>query len=284
NLISLQLLVVAQSLLGFTDQDLSGLVRNMKLLAESRFQNALIQMTERGSFCFLHGIHWHLRLSEDDLILFLSRPSAGMIYCVPLGIRLRISTKPRDPDNELYFAHGLFSATVREGLEQISTFLASHAREVVFLDFNHFYGVQNLHHEKLVQMLRTIFGDRLCPVVFAQEVSLKYLWEKEYQVLVFYHNPMALEVPFLWPGQMMPSPWANTTDPEKLIQFLQASVKDRRRKGTFFVSQVVLTPKAINHAYLKQLVLTRPHIPMPRSGKICITPPKCSRKERRRNF
>lgn len=31
------------------------------------------------------------------------------------GIRffdLRISTKPRDPDNELYFAHGLFSATV----------------------------------------------------------------------------------------------------------------------------------------------------------------------------
>ncbi|TUK93185.1 PI-PLC X domain-containing protein 3 [Bagarius yarrelli] len=156
------------------------------------------------------------------------------------GIRffdLRISTKPRDPENELYFAHGLFSATVREGLEQISAFLCSHAREIVFLDFNHFYGVQNLHHEKLVQMLRTVFGDRLCPVVFAEEVSLKYLWEKEYQVLVFYHNPMALEVPFLWPGQMMPCQWANTTDPEKLIQFLQTSVKERRRKGTFFVSQ-----------------------------------------------
>ncbi|KAJ3603469.1 hypothetical protein NHX12_028215 [Muraenolepis orangiensis] len=133
---------------------------------------------------------------------------------------------------------------VREGLEQISTYLSSHAREVVFLDFNHFYGVQNLHHEKLVTMLRDIFGDKLCPVVFAQEVSLQYLWEKEYQVLVFYHHPMALEVPFLWPGQMMPSPWANTTDPEKLVQFLQASVSDRRRKGSFFVSQVVLTPKA----------------------------------------
>ncbi|CAG5924077.1 unnamed protein product [Menidia menidia] len=177
------------------------------------------------------------------------------------GIRffdLRISTKPRDPDNELFFAHGLFSATVREGLEQISNYLSSHAREVVFLDFNHFYGVQNLHHEKLVAMLKEVFGEKLCPVVFAQEVTLQYLWEKEYQVLVFYHHPMALEVPFLWPGQMMPSPWANTTDPEKLIQFLQASVTDRRhvrtfislqvlghrRKGTFFVSQVVLTPKA----------------------------------------
>lgn len=33
------------------------------------------------------------------------------------GIRffdLRISTKPRDPENELFFAHGLFSATVRK--------------------------------------------------------------------------------------------------------------------------------------------------------------------------
>lgn len=60
------------------------------------------------------------------------------------------------------------------------------------------------------------------------QVTLQYLWEKEYQVLVFYHHPMALDVPFLWPGQMMPSPWANTTDPEKLIQFLQASVTDRR--------------------------------------------------------
>lgn len=59
---------------------------------------------------------------------------------------------------------------VRAGLEQISTFLSAHSREVVFLDFNHFYGVQNLHHEKLVAMLREVFGDKLCPVVFAQEV------------------------------------------------------------------------------------------------------------------
>lgn len=59
---------------------------------------------------------------------------------------------------------------VREGLEQISTFLSSHAREVVFLDFNHFYGVQNMHHEKLVAMLKDVFGEKLCPVVFAQEV------------------------------------------------------------------------------------------------------------------
>ncbi|XP_072371694.1 PI-PLC X domain-containing protein 3 [Scyliorhinus torazame] len=170
---------------------------------------------------------------------FGSQLQAGIRY-----FDLRISTKPRDPDNELYFAHGLFSATVREGLEEINAFLAEQPKEAIILDFNHFYGMQKSHHEKLIQMLRECFHSRLSPVIFAQEVSLQYLWEKGYQVLVFYHNPVALEVTFLWPGQMMPSPCPNTTDPEKLIHFVQASITDRRSKGTFFVSQLVLTPKA----------------------------------------
>ncbi|XP_072717008.1 PI-PLC X domain-containing protein 3 [Ciconia boyciana] len=170
---------------------------------------------------------------------FTSQLEAGIRY-----FDLRISTKPRDPDNELYFAHGLFSAKVKEGLEEINAFLTDHPKEVVFLDFNHFYGMQKYHHEKLVQMLKDTYGNKMCPAIFAHEVSLQYLWEKEHQVLVFYHSPVALEVPFLWPGQMMPAPWANTTDPEKLIQFLQASITERRKKGFFFISQVVLTPKA----------------------------------------
>lgn len=88
----------------------------------------------------------------------------------------------------------------------------------------------------LISTAKAVFTETLnCPPLDPQ-VSLQYLWEKEYQVLVFYHHPMALEVPFLWPGQMMPSPWANTTDPEKLVQFLQASVTDRRSASAFIPS------------------------------------------------
>ncbi|KAM4708616.1 PI-PLC X domain-containing protein 3 [Discoglossus pictus] len=170
---------------------------------------------------------------------FTSQLEAGIRY-----FDLRISTKPRDPDNELYFAHGLFSAKVNQGLEEINAFLSNHSKEVVFLDFNHFYGMQKYHHENLIQMLKDIFGNKTCPVLFDQEVSLHYLWESNYQILVFYHSPVALEVPFLWPGQMMPAPWANITDTKNLIQFLQSSITDRRKKGSFFISQVVLTPKA----------------------------------------
>ncbi len=38
------------------------------------------------------------------------------------------------------------------------------------------------------------------------------------------------------------------------------------------------------HTLLKHLIQTRPHMSTSRCGKICITPPKCIRNERRRNF
>lgn len=98
---------------------------------------------------------------------------------------------------------------------------------IFFLFKSAFGGVGS--HKTLFSIHYQISISHLCSASpLHPQVTLQYLWEKEYQVLVFYHHPMALEVPFLWPGQMMPSPWANTTDPEKLIQFLQASVTDRR--------------------------------------------------------
>uniref|UniRef100_A0A672LAJ7 Si:dkeyp-75b4.9 n=1 Tax=Sinocyclocheilus grahami TaxID=75366 RepID=A0A672LAJ7_SINGR len=47
---------------------------------------------------------------------------------------------------------------------------------------------------------------------------------------------------------------------------------------------VAKTKLRFSHTYLKRLVLKRPHMSESRCGKICITSPKCSRKERRRNF
>lgn len=38
------------------------------------------------------------------------------------------------------------------------------------------------------------------------------------QVIVFYHHPSAQGVPVMWPGNKIPAPWANTTEPYKLIQ------------------------------------------------------------------
>ncbi|EOA94686.1 Phosphatidylinositol-specific phospholipase C X domain-containing protein 3, partial [Anas platyrhynchos] len=91
--------------------------------------------------------------------------------------------------------------------------------------------------------IRSAFGSKLCSVECVEYVTLQYMWEKKHQVLIFYHYPLCREFPFLWPGNKMPAPWANTTNVHKLIQFLETTLEERSRYGTFHVSQAILTPR-----------------------------------------
>lgn len=162
------------------------------------------------------------------------------------GIRyfdLRVSTKPGEPGHEIYFIHGLFGHKVRDGLNDINHFLNVHKKEVVFLDFNHHYAMSEEHHQYLIKMLKDVFGHKLCKLDVVEEITLNYLWENRYQVLVFYHHPSAEGCPVMWPGSKIPAPWANTTDTTKLIQFLETTLGERAKYGSFHVSQAILTPR-----------------------------------------
>ncbi|KAG7487336.1 hypothetical protein MATL_G00022150 [Megalops atlanticus] len=162
------------------------------------------------------------------------------------GIRyfdLRVSSKPGEPGHEIYFIHGLFGHRVRDGLSDINGFLEAHPREVVFLDFNHHYAMSIEHHRYLIGLLQQVFGSKLCRPCPVEDITLDFLWERKYQVLVFYHHPSAEDCPFLWPGSRIPAPWANTTDTSKLIQFLETTLQERAKHGAFHVSQAILTPR-----------------------------------------
>ncbi|MBN3299201.1 PLCX3 protein, partial [Amia calva] len=162
------------------------------------------------------------------------------------GIRyfdLRVSSKPGEPGHEIYFIHGLFGHKVRDGLTEIVTFLTAHSKEVVFLDFNHHYAMGDVHHRYLIAMLQEVFGNKLCRMNSVEDITLDYLWQEKYQVLVFYHHPSAEECPLMWPGNKIPAPWANTTDACKLIQFLETTLGERHKYGSFHVSQAILTPR-----------------------------------------
>lgn len=162
------------------------------------------------------------------------------------GIRyfdLRVSSKPGEPGHEVYFIHGLFGIKVWDGLMEMNTFLVHHRKEVVFLDFNHFYAMNYEHHAHLISMLQEIFGAKLCEIACVENVTLAYAWERNYQVLIFYHHSLSHEYTFLWPGNTMPAPWANTTNVCKLIQFLESTLEERSKHGAFHVSQAILTPR-----------------------------------------
>lgn len=101
------------------------------------------------------------------------------------GIRyfdLRVSSKPDEAGQEIYFIHGLFGIKVWDGLMEINTFLAHHPKEVIFLDFNHFYAMDHSHHVYLISRILDVFGSRFCTKDCVENVTLQNLWEKQQQV------------------------------------------------------------------------------------------------------
>ncbi|CAH2221461.1 PI-PLC X domain-containing 2 [Pelobates cultripes] len=163
------------------------------------------------------------------------------------GIRyfdLRVSSKPEEAGPDIFFIHGLYGIKVWDGLKEINDFLTNHDKEVVLLDFNHFYAMDYGHHLYLVKMLKEVFGNKLCIADCVENITLQHLWEKKKQVLIFYHYNIWNDYSFLWPGNKMPAPWANTTNVHKLIQFLETTLGERSKRGTFHVSQAILTPRA----------------------------------------
>ncbi|MBZ3870543.1 PI-PLC X domain-containing protein 2 [Sciurus carolinensis] len=176
--------------------------------------------------------------SVTQNLTFREQLEAGIRY-----FDLRVSSKPGDADQEIYFIHGLFGIKVWDGLMEIDSFLTQHPQEIVFLDFNHFYAMDEAHHKCLILRIQEAFGSKLCPACFVESMTLQTLWEKKCQVLIFYHCPFYKQYPFLWPGKKIPAPWANTTSVRKLILFLETTLSERAPRGSFHVSQAILTPR-----------------------------------------
>ncbi|KAJ8010859.1 hypothetical protein DPEC_G00079510 [Dallia pectoralis] len=176
--------------------------------------------------------------SMTQNLTFKEQLEAGIRY-----FDLRVSSKPGECGTEVYFIHGLFGHKVRDGLSDINSFLDAHVKEVVFLDFNHHYAMGVEHHAYLINMLREVFGCKLCRISAVEAITLDYLWDNKYQVIVFYHHSSADGCPLMWPGNRCPAPWANTTDTGKLFQFLETTLGERAEKGSFHVTQAILTPR-----------------------------------------
>ncbi|MEQ2179997.1 PI-PLC X domain-containing protein 2, partial [Goodea atripinnis] len=117
-----------------------------------------------------------VKWSMTQNLTFREQLDAGIRY-----FDLRVSSKPSEPGSEIYFIHGLFGHKVRDGLLEINSFLGRHKKEVVFLDFNHYYAMDAEHHVYLIHMLQQVFGSKLCSDSAVENITLNFLWEKKYQ-------------------------------------------------------------------------------------------------------
>lgn len=90
------------------------------------------------------------------------------------------------------FTHGLLGGLVEDGLREVNRFLDDHSKEIVLLDFNHFYGFDDqFGHDQLLQLIHEIFGNKLCTTAKTiDECTLNYLWTNSQQVILLYEeNP-----------------------------------------------------------------------------------------------
>ncbi len=88
------------------------------------------------------------------------------------------------------FTHGLLGGLVRDGLEEINEFLNKYSKEIVLIDFNHFYDFNNEYgHEQLIELIHEIFGKKICTTAeIISECTLNYLWNNQQQVILLYEQ------------------------------------------------------------------------------------------------
>ncbi|KAF7340893.1 Phosphatidylinositol-specific phospholipase C domain-containing protein [Mycena sanguinolenta] len=145
--------------------------------------------------------------------------------------------------SSLNFVHGLVSAPVTDLLTQLSAYLstAGNDKEVVLLDFNHFYDMKPADHANLVSMLQTTFGNKLAPASLGANVTLNQLWSTSYRIIIFYDDAATVGAnPFLWSQSTISSPWPNVQDVGALNGALARELPNKL--STFFVLQGILTP------------------------------------------
>ncbi|KAH3880221.1 PI-PLC X domain-containing protein 2-like [Dreissena polymorpha] len=168
------------------------------------------------------------------------------------GIRFfdfRIAKHPRTL--EYRFVHGLYGEQVSHTFGEINMFLANNPREIVILDFNHFYNMTQRDHELLIQMIQSTFMNALVPPPFSGinhvmwGTTLAALWQTPYRVISLYHDENAHATSGMWSGENIDSPWPNTSRVNDLIAFMENiyANKYRLQNDKFYNWQGVLTPQ-----------------------------------------
>ena len=75
------------------------------------------------------------------------------------GIRyLDLRVAYRAEDKKIRVVHGLFGWTIDQVLDEVNRFVANYPKEIVILDFNHFYKMDQAAHKKLADTLDASFS------------------------------------------------------------------------------------------------------------------------------
>ncbi|KAG2375323.1 hypothetical protein C9374_009946 [Naegleria lovaniensis] len=164
-----------------------------------------------------------------------------------LDIRLCRDKEIKDKVQMLKTCHTFFDSPIEPILDNIATFSKTKGKkEIIILDFNHLYDMDDSDHEYLFKVLKAKFGNLLADSTkFSPNSSLREFWRTTQRIIVLYDNENAVKKSqgLLWPQSKINSPWPNVQTTTDLYDKLSKSAQSRSDTDKqFFVSQGLLTP------------------------------------------
>lgn len=94
-----------------------------------------------------------------------------------------MAIKPND--SNFYTVHALFGDPIMKELVIIKAFLVSHAKEIIVLDFQHFYSFSEADHNRLSSDLKSLFCNMICPYSYPIEnLNLDTMRKNSWQVMI----------------------------------------------------------------------------------------------------
>ena len=149
--------------------------------------------------------------------------------------------------NDFFFVHGCYGYAIADLLKEMKVFLDSHPKEVLIVDFNHFYSFTDEIHERFTSLVLQQFNNLLYPCdgnqASVDKLSLKDFWDSKKQVFARYcDDTVCGKHNLLWPSKYIDSPWFNTDSISKLLLDLNGRF-DTLQDGVFNVFQAILTPQ-----------------------------------------
>ena len=127
----------------------------------------------------------------------------------------------------------------------MQNFLKSHPKEVLIVDFNHFYSFTDAIHDEFRALVLKYFKSLLypCDKATSIEISLNDMWEAEKQVIARYTCSFVCDKESLfWPDKFIDTPWFNTDSVDKLITCLEGRF-NTLTNGVLNIYQAILTPQ-----------------------------------------
>lgn len=167
--------------------------------------------------------------------------NAGVRY-----LDLRVALRPKD--GMFRVVHGLYGAPLTDIMEQVKRFITECPKEIIILDFNHFYNMSPTDHLKFANTITTTFNKSMRPPgQQGVHVTLKELWDNNQNVLIFYSNPEVVsQNKYFWSESKIYSPWADTADTSTLLNFLNKETERHDLpQDALHIAQALLTPNAL---------------------------------------